>query len=82
MQFRLRTLLVALILGPVLLAGIWHPYTTAPLGQLHYLGPRPPAIRPGLNVPALIIAACLPLAVLAARRLIFGKLQKTSPAEN
>jgi hypothetical protein len=79
LRYRLRTLLILLALGPVVLAGIWCAYTTPPLWDGPYFGPPPPALRPGLNVSGLVLAASLPVIVLAARRLIFGRRTDNHP---
>src|SRR5262245_57791407 len=73
MRFRLRTLLILLAVGPVILTGLWCAYLTPPLDRSPYFGPLPSAIRPGLNIVGLVILASLPLVVVAARRLIYGQ---------
>jgi hypothetical protein len=69
MRFRLRTLLILLVVGPVVLAGLWCAYITPSLPDRGILPPQP-VVRPGLNVAGLVIFVALPLIVLAARRFL------------
>jgi hypothetical protein len=78
MRYRLRTLLIAITLGPIVVAGIWCAAITPPLYNAPYFGPPPPAIRPGLNVAGLLILISLPIIVLGARWIVFGPRPKKS----
>ena len=78
MRYRLRTLMIVLALGPMVLVGIWTAYKTRPLPEL-YIGPLPPAVRPGLNIAGLVIMLLLPLIVVGARRIIYGPSTDNRP---
>jgi hypothetical protein len=70
MRFRLRTLLILLVIAPVVLAGLWVAYVTPSLNSAPYIGPLPPPIRPGINFVGIAVVSLLMPAVLAARRLL------------
>ena len=77
-HYKLRTLLILLAVGPIVLSGLLCAYMAPSLSDGPYFGPPPPAIRPGLNVPGLIITALLPLIVLGVKRFIFPNIRRNT----
>ena len=69
-RYKLRTLLILLAVGPVVLAGLWVAFVTpSPQTRGFHTGLQP-LIRPAINFAGLSVLGLMVPAVLLARRLL------------